>query len=711
MDIHPDLHKYYTQHNNVISPEQEAIITHERGPLLVIAGPGSGKTYSLTLLAMNLLLHGYANPSEFILCTYTEKSAFEIQARLTQIACEVNFNQDLSHMRIDTIHGICTRIIAEHVQDTPLGNGYETLDQFPQQLLIFEQLEELCDATALSVFRERWGTRWKIAKGLQFCFDRIVDELIIDDLKHAHPFVSKEYSQQTSEFLQSITRSYLAYQRMLGKIHTVDFAHLQKIVYNLLNDPQKSTHITQGIKYVLVDEYQDTNYIQEQILLRLASTTGNLCVVGDEDQALYRFRGATVRNILEFTKTCEAQKTFPPCKTVQLTTNYRSHPKIIDICNDWMSRTDWHNSSGTAFRTEKMIKPPFNKTLHKLYNTYSAVLTISEESIEREAYQFADFVETLRTQGVIADYSHVALLLHSVKPYLSGAYIKALQDRNIPSFCPRARTYFEQDEVRLMFGCFAQLLDYEEQHNNEELDDETILLFIRECQEMLQDVCLVLPELVQELEVLHTYISQQTDLHNIVSYCFYRLLALDPFLTAMQEPFKMDALIELSQMIGTFQQCYSMRTREKVQEKFFHSFLRLLHTEGVNQCENPQQMPLVGHVQIMTVHQAKGLEFPVVILGRLDKPLPQTRNEDRELKHFYHKQPPFEPDNRAPGFDLARNYYVAFSRAEHILVLSAGKQPNRHIAPLFKTLPCYTSATKALLPITLPSKREGKPHK
>ncbi len=695
----------------LMTDEQKAIIEHEHGPLLVIAGPGSGKTHSLILLAMNLLLNRHAEPSEIVLCTYTEKSAFEMRDRLIRIAHEVKFAKDLSHMRIDTIHGICKQIIAEHVQDTSLGNSYETLDQFPQQLLIFEHLEEFCEAATLTIFQERWGTRWKIAKGLQFCFDRIVDELIIDDLKQAYPFSNGQYSSQARTFLYALTRSYLAYQKLLGSTHRVDFAHLQKIAHKLLNDPQKASYITQRIKYVLVDEYQDTNYIQEQILLRLASTTGNLCVVGDEDQALYRFRGATVRNILEFTKTCEAQKTFPPCKTVQLTTNYRSHPKIIDICNDWMSRTDWHNSSGTAFRTEKMIKPHVNKIFNKTYNAYSAVLTISEQSIEREAYLFADFVEALKTQGVITDYSHVALLLHSVKPYLSGAYIKALQDRNIPSFCPRARTYFEQDEVCLMIGCLAQLLDYEEQHNNEELDDETILSFMRECQEMLQDVCLVLPELVQELEVLHTYISQQTDLHSIVSYCFYRLLALDPFLTAMQEPFKMDALIEWSQMIGTFQQCYSVRTREEAQEKFFHTFLRLLHTEGVNQRENPQQMPLVGHVQIMTVHQAKGLEFPVVILGRLDKPLPQARNEDRELKHFYHKQPPFEPDNRVSGFDLARNYYVAFSRAEHILVLSAGKQPNTHIAPLFKTLPRYTSTDKTLIPITLPSKSESRQHK
>ncbi len=121
-----------------MTDEQKAIIAHEHGPLLVIAGPGSGKTHSLALLAMNLLLNRLAAPSELIFCTYTEKSAFEMRDRLLHIAREVNstgvVKKDLSHMRIDTIHGICKKIIAEHIQDTPLGNSYEISDQFPQQL-------------------------------------------------------------------------------------------------------------------------------------------------------------------------------------------------------------------------------------------------------------------------------------------------------------------------------------------------------------------------------------------------------------------------------------------------------------------------------------------------------------------------------------------------------------------------------------------------
>src|SRR5205823_4029973 len=120
----------------------------------------------------------------------------------------------------------------------------------------------------------------------------------------------------------------------------------------LLDYPVIGEKIVTGIKYVMVDEFQDTNYVQERLLLRLAEPEQNLCVVGDEDQALYRFRGATVRNILEF------ERTVPGCEVVKLTTNYRSHRAIVDGYNAFMRGCDWRNpTGGPAFRYDKTIQP------------------------------------------------------------------------------------------------------------------------------------------------------------------------------------------------------------------------------------------------------------------------------------------------------------------------------------------------------------------
>src|SRR6266849_5271263 len=332
--------------------EQRRIISHKKGPLLVIAGPGSGKTHSLVLLAMNLLLCGDAQPSQLVLCTYTEKAAYEMHDRIASIARDIGYEEDLAQLKINTIHGICNQLIIENLHHTPLGNNYETLDQFTQQLLIVEYIDAICPPQMRTFFQHYWKTQAtrEIAKKFKFFFDKIAEELIFDNLKRCLAGM-KSYRTDSDKFLYYLTHAYKTYQAILAKTNRIDFAHLQKCAYNLLKRPDTFHSITKGIRYVLVDEYQDTNYIQEQILHLFASATDdcNICAVGDEDQALYRFRGATVRNILEFANS------FPQCQAVHLITNYRSHPGIINVCNRWITSIDWSNPGGTSFRTEKTI--------------------------------------------------------------------------------------------------------------------------------------------------------------------------------------------------------------------------------------------------------------------------------------------------------------------------------------------------------------------
>jgi DNA helicase-2/ATP-dependent DNA helicase PcrA len=201
----------------------------------------------------------------------------------------------------------------------------------------------------------------------------------------------------------------------------------------------------------MVDEYQDTNYIQEQLLICLAGSKRNLCVVGDEDQSLYRFRGATVRNILEF------PRHFKKCCTVTLSINYRSHPEIVKAYNKFMASWDWSNpENGVQFRYKKTIIPEPGRKTPK----YTAVFSIWGKNTRDEASRFADLIAFLKKNKVIEDESQIALLFHSVRIEHSGSYLNALSQRDIPAFCPRARAYFESEEVRYMVGCFAVLLGY-----------------------------------------------------------------------------------------------------------------------------------------------------------------------------------------------------------------------------------------------------------
>src|SRR5262249_35138447 len=159
-------------------------------------------------------------------------------------------------------------------------------------------------------------------------------------------------------------------------------AHLQKLVHGLLSDAGLAEAVTSRIRYVLVDEYQDTNHVQEQILLKLVTKTRNLCVVGDEDQSLYRFRGATVRNILEF------PHRMPGCAVVKLTTNYRSHRSIVERYDRWMASADWSNSVGTPFRYDKTVQPDPEGE----HPDYPAVFAIWGRDNRDEATRLADLV-------------------------------------------------------------------------------------------------------------------------------------------------------------------------------------------------------------------------------------------------------------------------------------------------------------------------------
>lgn len=207
----------------------------------------------------------------------------------------------------------------------------------------------------------------------------------------------------------------------------------------------------------MVDEYQDTNIIQEQILLKLASPHHRICVVGDDDQALYRFRGATVENILRF------RENFPSgCQKIELTKNYRSHHDIIDFCNRWMSETwesdgesgSWKNGD-ISYRHEKIIENAGLQTSKTA--PYHGVVKVMGENAENWCERFYQFVEKLKASGKITNYNQVAVLARSVKNTNIIKLAQYLEKRGIPVFAPRADLFFERREIRLMVGALAFL--------------------------------------------------------------------------------------------------------------------------------------------------------------------------------------------------------------------------------------------------------------
>jgi len=289
---------------------------------------------------------------------------------------------------------------------------------------------------------------------------------------------------------------------------------------------------------------------------------------------------------------------------------------------------------------------------------------------------------------------------------VSGPYIDALSQRGIPAFCPRARAFFDNEEVRLMIGCLALVFGYHGEGRGDVTAPamQAIASYADGCLQDLAGACAPPHPLAAELQGLTSMVEslapdESLDLRP--ADFFYRLLAMPPFSEYAFDENRARNLAVLSQLLNTFQEYHHFtvvtgRNREALRFRLFNSFLRLLVEDGINEYEDPDQPFPSGYVQVMTIHQGKGLEFPVVVVGSLATGARTAKQVDRELGPYYHR-PPFEPESRITEFDRMRLHYVAFSRAEKVLVLTTSKPPLRHFATIWGGLPQWPYVERALL--------------
>ena len=396
---------------------QLELISHLEGPTLGIAGPGTGKTLAVALRGTNILLRGLAKPEDLVLCTYSRPAARELRQRFIALATAAGCPGDLSRVRIGTIHSLCRRMLRSHGSRGGIQPEFEVLNEDEQWLLLSRHFNDVFGPDLNVLARECW--RWReprlvIRHGRKF-FERLCDELIAPEA----------LIDSWDPFHAALGRCYQRYRDLLLNEGSADFDHLQRWASELLEDDRTAGLISAGIRYLICDEYQDTSYAQESILLRLSRDHGNICVVGDDDQSIYRFRGASVRNLLQF------PGHFSSCHTVELNVNHRSHPAIVDFYDRWMATAaDWSNPDpqGRPFRHPKSI------TSHAadLYQDYPAVIRVEGCSPGEEGTQLAELVRFLKRQRVIAEYGQVALLLHSVRGTAAAGYLDALERAGIP---------------------------------------------------------------------------------------------------------------------------------------------------------------------------------------------------------------------------------------------------------------------------------------
>ena len=405
--LHPDL-----DHG------QRQVVSHVDGPLLVIAGPGAGKTKTIQLRAVNLLLTGQADPGDLVLCTFGRDAASQLRQRFIQSALACGVPGDLSRVSVSTLHGLCHRLLASHADRVGLRPYYDLLDRQQQHLLLLREFD--------AIFGPDWGVLsdrgWRdgvhaVAEATRY-FDRICDEVIdpVDLARSGRPFIA------------ALGRCCLRYRERLLERNALDFGHLQAWADRVLRDGDIAASQGGAMRHLMVDEFQDISRVQMRILHRLGEVHGNIAVVGDDDQAIYRFRGASAENLLGFSAT------FPGCRVVKLTTNYRSHRAIVEACGRWMDTTAQWESAGRTHRFAKDIAAnPGNAN-----PGYPAVISVQGQDPVDEVRQLAELLRFMRHNGVIASYGQIALLLHSVRDAVSGRYLDGLYRAGIPARCEPA---------------------------------------------------------------------------------------------------------------------------------------------------------------------------------------------------------------------------------------------------------------------------------
>jgi DNA helicase-2/ATP-dependent DNA helicase PcrA len=287
-----------------LNPAQRDAVIHERGPLLILAGAGSGKTRVITFRIAELLRRG-TWPERILAVTFTNKAAGEMRERIEKLT-----SGRARGMWVGTFHATCARLLRMHSDRVGLGRDFVIFDDNDQRTLVSRVLKDLGIA-------DRFATPRAMLSAIDGAKNRGEGP---DELQ-GHDY-----------FSDLVARVYPVYQQRLEQANGVDFGDLLLKSLKLCRDPVVGPKLADKFDHVLVDEFQDTNRVQYDLVNHLSARTTNLCVVGDDDQSIYSWRGADVRNILDF------ERDHPQAVTVKLEQNYRSTQVILDAANGVIAR-------------------------------------------------------------------------------------------------------------------------------------------------------------------------------------------------------------------------------------------------------------------------------------------------------------------------------------------------------------------------------------
>lgn len=626
---------------NSLNEAQCAAVAAPPGHLLVLAGAGSGKTRVLVHRIAWLVENEGVSPDEIFAVTFTNKAAAEMRGRIEQM-----LNFPMQRLWVGTFHGMTHRFLRRHWQEAGLVEAFQVLDSDDQQRLIRRVIKNL------NLDEDRWP-----ARQAQWFINQQKEEG-----KRPQHIIS-----QGDLFAETHRRIYAAYEEICQSSGLVDFAELLLRCYELWDkDPELLAHYQRRFKHILVDEFQDTNWIQYQWLKKLAGQTAKLMIVGDDDQSIYSWRGAKVENIRRF------NQDFPNVTTIRLEQNYRSTSTILNAANAIIAYNE--NRLGKNLWTQGSAGDPI--AIYAGFNDRD------------EARFIISQIRDWTNQG--GNRSEVAIL------YRSNAQSRVLEEEliqaNMPYRVYGGLKYFERAEVKDVLGYLRLLANRNDDPAFERVVNtpargigETTLAALRDCaREHGFSLWQAADYLVEHrglpgrsLSALAGFMAlileiEQVTANQTLSQITARTLERSGLMMHYREDrsekgmARVENLEELINATSQFVPDVEMQNMSPLAAFLSHVALET----GEHQADHHSDA-----VHLMTLHSAKGLEFPVVFLSGMEEGL---------FPHIMSSQQPLqlEEERRLCYVGMTRamaKLYLTYSETRYLRGQEMTQRPSRFI--------------------------------
>lgn len=628
-----------------LTPSQiEAINTIDQN-LQIVACAGSGKTQVVSERIINILENGYASPSEIVAFTYTEKAAAELKHRVLSLARErLGSVEGMAEMYIGTIHSWCMH----YLQEYSFGyQKYSVLNDVRLKLFIDQRNRKvgMNDLKVVVQGEEKSLVRYRDT-GIFLSVLSIARECELNS-GHALPNEVKETIKK--------------YEQELDKHAYFDFTMiLTRFLADLRENEATKNRISSSLKYLIVDEYQDVNYIQESIIKELSSLGVKLCVVGDDDQTIYQWRGSSLENILNFSHK------YYDVKKVTLDDNFRSSQGIIEVAHSVVSEISPNKRLVKAMKASGHQKYELSDIQYEIFNSYEAEEKFIIEQIKN--LRGKSFKDRSSSDARGLDFSDMAILLRKWKS--ATQLSEALRAAEIPYVVTGVSQLFEQQEVDACVNIFRFIA--------KQIDRSSLIQSWINVAPLIKN-----DRLAEAVDYLEKIIPDNSEWHEyfILQKVFkeFREFAMLTESTVGKSTLNGMPLSEVvfynmgmfSQVIEDFEVIH-FKDRQKDKLENFLNFLKYSAKDYYPEGWLNKSLVTPNAITITSIHQSKGLEWPVVFIPRMNKNyFPAKPTGGLNAWHILQSDSIKNYDGiRGTKEDELRLFYVALTRSKKFLFVT-----------------------------------------